>query len=87
MQKKNEMIYLTPSELTERLVKSRRYTNQLPHNPNQTPAERSAEVLFQSLPYLLGTNRQEYHIERIIKYLKITIKEKIHAQEFKNSNS
>lgn len=73
------MIYLTHDELTERLDKSKKLTNKLPHNTNQTPAERSAEVLFQTLPYLLGTDRQEYHIERIIKYLKITIKEKVNA--------
>ncbi|AXC38926.1 UNVERIFIED_ORG: hypothetical protein [Escherichia phage CMSTMSU] len=54
----NEMIYLTHDELTERLDKSKRLTNKLPNDPNQTPAERSAEVLFQSLPYLLGTDRQ-----------------------------
>ncbi|MGI5704500.1 hypothetical protein ACRYKS_23145 [Escherichia coli] len=75
-----EMIYLTNVELTERLDKSRRHTNKLPHNTNQTPAERSAEVLFQTLPYLLGTDRQDYYIERIIKYLKITIMEKVNAK-------
>lgn len=80
MQKKNEIIYLTHDELTERLDKSKRLKNQLPHNPNQTPAERSAEVLFQTLPYLLGTDRQEYHVERIIKYLKITIMEKVNEK-------
>lgn len=78
------MIYLTYDELTERLDKSKRLTNQLPNDPNQTPAERSAEVLFQRLPYLLVTDRQEYHIERIIKYLKITIKEKVNANEILN---
>ncbi|EMR6008049.1 hypothetical protein WJW27_004847 [Escherichia coli] len=80
----HEIIYLTHDELKERLDKSKRLTNQLPHNPNQTPAERSAEVLFQSLPYLLGTDRQEYHVERIIKYLKITIQEKIYEHQYKN---
>ncbi|MDI1143620.1 hypothetical protein [Escherichia coli] len=74
----NEMIYLTYNEYVERLVSAKRYTNQLPHNPNQTPEEKNAEALFQALPYLLGTDRQEYHVERIIKSLKITIKEKIH---------
>ena len=78
------MIYLTHDELTERLDKSKKLTKYLPHNPNQTPAERSAEVLFQRLPYLLGTDRQEYHIERIIKYLKITIKEKVNANDILN---
>ncbi|HGX4521708.1 hypothetical protein GNZ01_07375 [Escherichia coli] len=74
----NEMIYLTYNEYVERLVSAKRYANQLPNDPNQTPEEKNAEALFQALPYLLGTDRQEYHVERIIKSLKITIKEKIH---------
>lgn len=81
------MIYLTHDELTERLDKSKRLTNKLPHNTNQTPAERSAEVLYIQLMYFLGTDRQEYYIESMLRYLKFSIKEKVHAQEFKNPNS
>ncbi|EPE1232217.1 hypothetical protein ACSGOQ_005474 [Escherichia coli] len=75
----NEMIYLTYNEYVERLVRAKRYTNKRPIDLNQTPAERSAEVLFQSLPYLLGTDRQEEYVARMIRYLKITIKEKVNA--------
>lgn len=74
------MKYLTYNEYVEILVRAKRYTNQLPNDPNQTPAERSAEVLFHQLPYLLGTDRQEEYVARIIRYLKITIKEKVNAK-------
>ena len=83
----HKIIYLTDDELKERLVKSRRLTNQLPNDTNKSPAERSAEVLYIQLMYFLGTDRQEYYIESMLRYLKFSIKEKIHAQEFKNSNS
>lgn len=78
------MKYLTYNEYVEILVRAKRYTNKLPNDPNQTPAERSAEVLFQQLPYLLGTDRQEEYVARIIRYLKITIKEKVNANEILN---
>ena len=44
------------------------------------------ERLIQLL-YFLGTDRQEYYIESMLRYLKFSIKEKVHAQEFKNPNS
>lgn len=81
------MIYLTYNEYVERLVRAKRYTNKRPIDLNQTPAERSAEVLYIQLMYFLGTDRQEYYIESMLRYLKFSIKEKIHAQEFKNPNS
>lgn len=83
----HKMIYLTDDELKERLVKSRRLTNQLPNDTNKSPAERSAEVLYIQLMYFIGTDRQEYYIESMLRYLKFSIKEKVHAQEFKNPNS
>ena len=81
------MIYLTYDEYIERLIRSKRYTNKLPNDPNQSPAVRSAEVLYIQLMYFLGTDRQEEYVARMIRYLKITIKEKIHAQEYQNPNS
>lgn len=80
---KNEMKYLTDDELKERLIKSRKLTNQLPNDTNKS----RAEVLYIQLMYFLGTDRQEYYIESMLRYLKFSIKEKIHAQEFKNPNS
>lgn len=82
-----QMKYLTDDELKERLIKSRKHTNQLPNDTNKSPAERSAEVLYIQLLYFLGTDRQEYYIESMLRYLKFSIKEKIHDQVFKNPNS
>lgn len=82
-----QMKYLTDDELKERLIKSRKLTNQLPIDTNKSHAERSAEVLYIQLMYFLGTDRQEYYIESMLRYLKFSIKEKVHAQEFKNPNS
>ena len=84
MQKQNEMIYLTDDELKERLVKSKKLTNQLPKDTKKSPLERSAEVLYIQLTYFLGTDRQEYYVESILRYLKHTIQEKVHAQLYEN---
>ena len=74
-----QMIYLSTDELEERIIKSRRHTNQLPKDPNQSLAERSAEVLYHKLAFFLGTDRQEYYVQSVLRYLKITIKEKVNA--------
>ncbi len=81
-----QMIYLTDDEIRERIIKSRKHTNQLPKDPNQSPAARSAEVLYQQLLYFLGTDRQEYYVRSILRYLQMTIQEKIHDQIYENPN-
>jgi hypothetical protein len=79
-----QMIYLTNDEVKERLVKSRRHTNQLPNDTSKSPAERSAELLYQQLMFFLGTDRQDYYVQSVLRYLQMTIKEKIYEQDYKN---
>lgn len=81
----NEMIYLTNDELKVRLINSRRDTNKIPKDPMQSPAARSAEVLYAQLLYFLGTDRQEHYVQSWLRYTKFTIQEKMHEQEFPKS--
>lgn len=81
----NEMIYLSNDELKVRLINSRRDTNKIPKDPMQSPAARSAEVLYAQLLYFLGTDRQEYYVQSWLRHTKFTIQEKMHEQEFPKS--
>lgn len=72
------MIYLTNEEFQEKMIKSCNIT--LEYVPNQSIYEVSANVLFQKLPYFLGTDQQESMVQNIIEYLKSTIKEKVNAK-------
>lgn len=69
---------LSHDELKQRIIKAGRVV--LHNVPKQSPAARSAEVLFQKLTYFLGTDRQDFYVQDVIRYLQITIKEKVNEK-------
>lgn len=75
----NEIIYLTNEEFQEKMIKSSNIT--LEHIPNQSVYEVAANVLFQKLPYFLGTDKQEFMVKNMIEHLMMSIKEKVNAKE------
>lgn len=75
----NKMIYLTNEEFQEKMLKI--YDNTLEYVPNQSIYEVSANVLFQKLPYVLGTDKQEFMVKNMIEHLMMSIKEKVNAKE------
>ncbi|EFJ0710480.1 hypothetical protein HI145_RS02015 [Escherichia coli] len=73
-----EMIYLTHDEFQEKMLKANNIT--LKFVPNQSIYEMSANVLFQKLPYVLGTDKQEFMVQNMIEHLAMSIMEKVNAK-------
>lgn len=77
-----KMIYLTNEEFQEKMLKTKKIT--LKFVPNQSISEVSANVLFQKLPYFLGTDKQEFMVQNMIEHLMMSIKEKVNANDILN---